>query len=177
MDEDTKMLRNCEICKDEKIDKIELDYLAENITGKEACRILNCSLYVFKNHIERHLKRDIAGALARNAPVLAKQVFDKTNEIIESCDRTLQMIKEVQKEWSDKKKPEWITAAVKLEQHLTTNVERLVKIQGEFKESSNLKVENLNIQVNNMGQELIEGMCPNCKENLAPKILKTLEKI
>jgi len=177
MNENTKVLRNCAICNHEKIDQIELDYLAENITGKEACETLECSAYVFKNHIERHLKRDIAGALAKNAPVLAKQVFDKTNEVIASCDRTLEMIEEVRQQWTQNRKPEWIAAAVKLEQHLSTNVERLMKLQGEFKESSNLKVENLNIQVNHMSQELIGGMCPKCKQNLAPKILATLEKV
>lgn len=175
MDEDTKLLRNCVICKHDEIDNIELNYLSENITGREACEILDCSMYVFKNHIDRHLKKDIAGVLSTNAPVLAKQVFDKTNEVIASCDRTLTLIDEVTKEWKSQKKPEWIAALVKLEQHLTTNVERLMKIQGEFKESSNLKVETLNIQVNNMGQELIEGMCPKCKQDLAPKILKTME--
>ena len=177
MDEDTKLLRNCVLCKHEDIEKIEIDFLNENITGKDACEQLKCSMYVFKNHIERHLKRDIAGELSNNAPVLAKQIFDKVNEVIASCDRSLEMIAEVNKEWKEKKKPEWITAAVKLEQHLTMNVERLMKIQGEFKESSNLKVETLNIQVNNMTQELIEGMCPQCKMNLAPKLLKTLEKV
>jgi len=37
-----------------------------------------------------------------------------------------------------------------------------------------MRVEQLNIQVNNMTQELIEGMCPACKQNLAPKILKVV---
>ncbi len=175
MNEERKVLRNCEICKSDNIEEIEIDYLNETLSGKECCEMLECSMYVFKNHIERHLKRDIAGALSRNAPVLAKQVFDKTNEVLASCDRTLDLIKEVKKEWNDKKKPEWISALVKLEQHLTLNIERLMKIQGEFKESSNLKIETLNIQVNTMSQELIEGMCPKCKKNLAPKLLKTLE--
>ena len=176
MDEETKLLRNCEICKSDHIEEIELDYLNENLTGKEACEMLNCSMYVFKNHIERHLKRDIAGALATNAPALAKRIFDKTNQLIESCDRTLEMIKDVQTEWKNKKKPEWVTAAVKLETVLSGNIERLQKIGGELRETSTLRIETLNMQVNTMSQELIEGMCPKCKERLAPKILKTLEK-
>lgn len=172
MDEEIKILRNCEICRSDKIEQVELDYLSENITGKEACEILQCSMYQFKNHIEKHLKRDIAGQLSSNAPVLAKKIFDKTNELIESCDRILATIGEVQNEWRNKKKPEWVSAFVKLETVLSGNIEKLQKIQGEFRESSTVRIENLNMQVNNMTQELIEGMCPRCKQELAPKILK-----
>lgn len=170
-----KILRNCDLCKSEQIEEIELEYLSENITGKEACELLDCSMYQFKNHIEKHLKRDIAGQLSSNAPVLAKRIFDKTNELIESCDRILKTIDEVQLEWRNKKKPEWVSAFVKLETALSGNIEKLQKIQGEFRESSTVRIENLNMQVNNMTQELIEGMCPKCKQELAPKILKIVK--
>jgi hypothetical protein len=174
MDVEINSLRNCDICKHDDIDQIEREFLGEQISGKEAGAKLGCSLYVFKNHIEKHLKRDVALSLSQNAPELSKRIFDKTNEIIESCDRTLEMIAEVRAQWRQNKKPEWIAAAVKLEQHLSTNVERLQKINGEFRESGTLRIENLNMQVNNMTQELIEGMCPNCKKKLAPKLLEQI---
>jgi len=175
MDEELKTLRNCDLCKHENIDKVELQFLGEQITGKEAAEILGCSLFQFKNHIEKHLKRDVALELSQNAPALCKRIFDKTNELIESCDRSLEMIGEVRKEWISKKKPEWIAAAVRLEQQLGSNIERLQKIQGEFRESGTLRIENLNMQVNNMTQELIEGMCQNCKHKLAPKLLEQIK--
>lgn len=169
-----KELRNCELCKHEDIEEVELAFLNENISGEEAARRLKTTRAKFKTHIERHLKKDIAGSLSANAPTLAKQIFDKTNQLIESCDRQLELITDVTKEWKDKKKPEWITALVKLETVLTGNIEKLSKINGELKESSSMKVEQMNIQVNNMTQELIEGMCPACKVKLAPKILKSV---
>jgi len=174
MDEEFPELRNCKICKHEKVEQVERDFLNEIITGKEAANILECTLYSFKNHVEKHLKRDIAGVLSVNAAPLAKQIFNKTNELISSCDRILQVLDEVIKEWENKKKPEWVTAFVKLETVLSNNIEKLTKIQGELRESSTMRVEQLNIQVNNMTQELIEGMCPACKQNLAPKILKVV---
>lgn len=175
MEKELPQLRNCEICKHENIDQIERDYLTDKITSREACTLLNCRFNTFKTHIEKHLKKDVAGILSINAPILAKQVFDKASELIESCDRVLSMIDEVQEEWKAKKKPEWVSAIVKLETVLSGNIERLTKIQGEFRESSVMKVEQLNIQVNNMTQELIEGMCSPCKERLAPKMLKIVK--
>jgi len=174
MNKEFPQLRNCAICKHEDIDDIEHDYLNENITGKEACDKLQCSYTSFKTHIEKHLKKDIAGVLANNAPILARRIFDKTNELIGSCDRTLAMIKDVQSEWQTKKKPEWVSNFVKLETVLANNIEKLTKIQGELRESSVMKVEQLNIQVNNMTQELIDGMCQACKQHLAPKVLKVV---
>jgi len=177
MDDKLPELRNCTICKSDKIDKVERDFLSDLITGKEACTILDCSMNSFKTHIEKHLKHDIAGVLSANAPMMAKRIFDKTSELISSCDRMLSVIKEVQIEWSQKKKPEWITALVKLETVLSNNIEKLTKIHGELRESSVMKVEQLNIQVNNMTQELIEGMCSACKQKLAPKILRVVGNV
>jgi len=174
MDEKFPELRNCTICKHDKIDQVERDFLNDLITGKESCIILECSMNSFKTHIEKHLKHDIAGSLSANAPMMAKRIFDKTNELIASCDRMLAAIGDVQVEWSSKKKPEWITALVKLETVLSNNIEKLTKIHGELRESSVMKVEQLNIQVNNMTQELIEGMCSACKQKLAPKILRVV---
>ncbi len=174
MDTELKVLRNCEICKHEEVDLIEREFFAEHISGAEAARRLNTTLAKFKSHIERHVARDVSGVISENAPMLAKQIFDKTNQLIESCDRTLELIKEATQEWKDKKKPEWISALVKLETVLSGNVEKLGKINGELRESSTMRVEQLNIQVNNMTQELIEGMCPACKTKLAPKILKSV---
>lgn len=174
MDVELKVLRNCEICKHEDVEIVEQEFLADNISGPEAARRLNTTLAKFKSHIERHVARDVSGVLSENAPMLAKQIFDKTNQLIESCDRQLELIQDVTKEWKDKKKPEWISALVKLETVLTGNIEKLSKINGELRESSTMKIEQLNIQVNNMTQELIEGMCPACKMKLAPKILKSV---
>ena len=168
------VLRNCKICKDDLIDDVERQFLAEQISGPEACVILGCTMGEFKRHIETHLKRDIALELSKNAGPLAKRIFDKTNELIDSCDRTLKMIKEVEQEWKDKKKPEWVNAAIKLEQTLSNNIERLSKITGELRESSTVRVENLNIQVNNMTQEMIENLCPMCQRTVAPKLVKLL---
>jgi len=167
-------LRNCVLCKHENIAEVELAFLHEEISGQEACRRLNCGASTFKNHIEKHLKKDIAGVLSENAPSLAKHIFNKTNQLIESCDRQLDLIEDVTKEWKDKRKPEWITALVKLEQNLRSNIDQLTKINGELRESSSMKVEQMNIQINNMTQELIEGMCPTCKARLAPVILKSV---
>jgi len=165
-------LRNCEICKHDHIDEIERQFLSEQITGKEAARLLDVGQSTFKNHIEKHLKKDIAIALSANAGPLAKRIFNKTNELIESCDRILDTIKDVTEEWKNKKRPEWVGALVKLEIVLGNNIERLTKIQGELRESSVMRIEQLNIQVNNMTQELIEGMCSSCKTRLAPRILE-----
>lgn len=175
MKEELPQLRNCEICKHERISEVERDYLAENITDREAITILGCKFNSFKTHLEKHLKSDVAGSLAENAPLMAKQVFDKGAEILESCDRTLDMITEVRKEWDNKKKPEWVSALVKLETLLANNVTSLTKLHGEFRESSVIKVEKINIQVNNMTQELMENMCVACKTKLAPKILKIVK--
>jgi len=172
MDNSLPELRNCEICKHDKIDQIERQFLSEQITGKEAAEILDVGQSAFKNHIEKHLKKDIAIALSSNAGPLAKRIFNKGNELIESCDRILETIKDVTKEWKDKKRPEWVGALVKLEIVLGNNIEKLTKMHGELRESSVMRVEQLNIQVNNMTQELIEGMCSACKQRLAPKILK-----
>jgi len=174
MDDKLPELRNCTICKHDRIDQVERDFLSELITGKEACTIIDCSMSAFKTHIEKHLKRDIAGSLSANAPLMAKRIFDKTGELISSCDRMLSVIKDVQIEWNDKKKPEWVNAMVKLEIVLSNNIEKLTKIHGELRESSVMRVEQLNIQVNNMTQELIEGMCSACKQKLAPKILRVV---
>lgn len=169
-----KLLRNCIICKHEDVESVERDFLGENINGFEAAQKLGCTLGQFKRHIDMHLKKDIAVQLSSNAPGLAKQIFDKTQQLIESCDRQLEMIKEVNKEWKDKKKPEWVSAAVKLEQALSTNIGQLSKINGELRESSSMRVEQMNIQMNNMSQELIDGMCMPCKQRLAPIILKSV---
>jgi len=174
MNEKLPELRNCKICKHEKVEEVERQFLSETLTGRESAEILDCTQSAFKNHIEKHLKRDIAGVLSANAGPLAKSIFNKTNEMIRSCDRVLLVLDAVLKEWKDKKKPEWVTAFVKLETVLSNNIERLTKIQGELRESSTMRVEQLNIQVNNMTQELIEGMCSACKQKLAPKILKVV---
>lgn len=174
MDEDLLVLRNCDCCKHEDIEKVELEYLGEAITGYEACKQLGVGFNAFKTHIEKHLKKDISALVSANAPALAKRIFDKGDQLLESCDRTLQMIKDVQREWQGSKKPEWITAAVKLESVVASNIEKLGKMQGEFKESGAVRIEQMNIQVNNMTQELIEGLCPSCKTNLAPKLLKSV---
>ena len=174
MDEETKLLRNCAICKHENIEEVELDFLNENIDGEDAAKKLNCSLGQFKRHIEMHLKKDIAGQVSVNAPMLAKRIFDKTNQLIASCDRQLSLIGEVNKEWRDKRKPEWVTALVKLEGVLTKNIEALSKINGEMREASTMRVDQMNIQINNMTQEIIAGMCEPCKLKLAPVILKSV---
>lgn len=168
------VLRNCEVCKHDDVEFIEREFLSEHITGAEAADALQTTQGKFKKHIESHLKRDIAGALAANAGPLAKRIFDKTNELIGSCDRMLVMISEVEKEWKDKKKPEWVNAAIKLEQTLSGNIEKLSKITGELRESSTIRVETLNMQVNNMTQEIIENMCPACKTKILPTLLKNV---
>lgn len=175
MNDNLPELRNCDVCKHEKCEEIELEYLGENITGEEACKTLKVSFAKFKTHIEKHLKKDISAIVSANAPALAKRIFDKTDQLIESCDRQLEMLAEVNQEWKSKRKPEWITAAAKLEQILTGNIEKLSKMQGEFKENGAVRIEQMNIQVNNMTQDLIEGMCPACKAKLAPKLLNTLD--
>jgi len=175
MDKKFPALRNCGICKHERVAEVERDFLSEKITPREATELLGCTFNGLKTHIEKHLKHDIAGSLSENAPILAKQIFDKGNEIIESCDRTLSLIKSVTKEYENKKKPEWVSAIVKLETLLSNNIANLTKMHGELRESSTIKVEQLNIQVNNMTQELIENMCLACKTKLAPKILKIVK--
>ncbi len=174
MDNSLPELRNCEVCKHDNIDEVERQFLSERITGKEAARLLDVGQSSFKNHIEKHLKSDIAISLSSNAAPLAKRIFNKTNELIESCDRVLDVIQDVTKEWKDKKRPEWVGALVKLEIVLGNNIEKLTKIQGELRESSVMRVEQLNIQVVNMTQELIEGMCSACKQRLAPKLLEVV---
>jgi len=176
MDNSFPELRNCEVCKHDKIDKVEQEFLSEMITGKEAAEILGVGQSKFKLHIEHHLKKDIAMALSANAGPLAKRIFDKGNELIGSCDRILETIHDVTEQWKDKKRPEWVTALVKLEIVLGNNIEKLTKMHGELRESSVIRVEQLNIQVNNMTQELVEGMCPACKQRLAPKILELVNR-
>lgn len=174
--------RSCELCLYEEIATYERAYInkekhVQDIIQELKFNGLDVTNYKWYKHIRAHVRPEVGIILAENAPVLANEAVDKIGECIEAIGKVKEQIEKVEVSLNSDADPSLIRAYTALHAEARHWLEILAKLQGEFKDVAAIKVNNLNIEYNNVVGTIMQEACPVCKakfaEKLAPQILKT----
>jgi len=167
----------CALCLYENIEEYEDDYIHKRQTVGEIVDTLkeagvDVSKTKFYNHIQHHLKTEAALIYSKNAELLASEVVDKVEELIQNIDNMRDKMEAIEHSINSEADPSMIKAYVSLAGELRKTVEILAKLQGEFNTSQHVHVNNLNIEYNTVVEQILQDACPQCKikftKTLAP---------
>lgn len=171
--DDIKLLqpeRPCAICRHSKIEKIELDYVQKRASISEVTATLDCSKWQWYHHVKYHLKPGVSDALSKNADFIANQVVDKTGDLMLSLERLQEKVNLVESQIDGNTEPAKIKAYASLETEIRNTVLALAKIQGDFKDTAYIQVNNITVQLNKIADVIMSEACPRCKPIFAQKL-------
>jgi hypothetical protein len=163
---------NCEICLMEGIESIELAYLDRDMTATQVMEKLNVKPYTWRNHINNHVKPQLAIQLA-NRTELADHVVDKVGEVIKGLEDLKDVMSLLKQNILNNPDPHQLKIYLSGLAEIRHYTETLQKLQGDFKESGKLQAQTINVQYNNLAGQILQDACPMCKK----KFLTTLEPI
>lgn len=169
--------RVCSICRDPKTPELEIKFADELITTKEICDILEIKPNQWYTHINYHLMPQVYETLASNREILAAKIVDKVGEGIEQLDRLKNNVKRAEKMLGTAPDPTMIKAYTTLEGELRKTLEYLGKLQGDFKDQSIIKANNITVEYNMVMGTILEEACPACKLKHAQSIPNVIKKV
>ena len=170
--------KGCSLCLYENIEEYEQDYVNRRRTVNEIIQGLRdenveVTKYGFYNHIRSHLKPEVALIFSQNAPLLAKEVVDNIGELIEEIERMKGKIEGLEASINAEAQPSMIKAYTGMVSEFRRMLETLAKIQGDFKGSAHIHVQNMHVEYSNVIAQVLQDACPNCRVKFA----KTLEPL
>ncbi len=159
--------------------QLEQDYADHKIIASDIVKDLDISVSTWYTHIKYHLTPQICQALSTNADVLALQIIDKQCELIEMLDVLGAEITKVQTEGDhnileDDKRMKALTGLLSEKRKI---IEVMAKMQGEYKDSTTIRANNINIEYNNLMGMVMQDACPMCKQKFATKIPNVIKVI
>jgi len=162
--------RPCEICRNPQATTLEKEYIEKRISTQDVIDSLGITKYAWYRHIKYHLKPGVAQAISDNSDVLANQIIDKTGELIEGLDRLKGKVEQIQVTITGDADPSKIKAYTALEAELRNTLLALAKIQGDFKDSAYIQVNNVTIELQKIGEIVMANACSKCKPVFAQKL-------
>ena len=169
--------RVCTICRDPKTPKLEIAFSDHTITTKEICETLEVQPNQWYKHINYHLMPQVYDTLATNREVLAAKIVDQVDKTIEALDRLEKNVKRAEKMLGTAPDPTMIKAYTTLEEQNRKTLEYLAKLQGEFKDQSIIKANNVTVEYNTVIGTVLEEACPNCKLKFAKSLPNIIKKV
>ena len=162
--------RPCEICRNPQATPLEREYVEKRLSTQDVIDKLGITKYAWYRHIKYHLKPGVAQAISDNSEFLATQIIDKTGELIESLDRLKAKVEQIHVTVTGDADPSKVRAYTALETELRNTLMALAKIQGDFKDSAYIQVNNISIELNKIGEMVMTHACPKCKPVFAEKL-------
>jgi len=161
---------SCDFCKIDNIGEYERKWLAKEISTSSILQALKIhSRQAWYNHMKYHVVGDAKLALADSAIELANTAVDKLEECIEIFDNLKQKAQSLENILANGADPATIRAYISLMAEIRAWLELLAKLEGTFKESSQIRAKTVNVQINNMMGDMLENLCNNCKLKFADK--------
>lgn len=167
----------CTICRDPKTPDLEIAFSEHTLATKDICEQLEITSSQWYSHINYHLMPQVYEALSTNREVLAAKIVDKVQESIEQLDRLKKNVKRAEKMLGTAPDPTMIKAYATLEGEMRKTLEFLGKLQGEFKDQSIIKANNVTVEYNTVIGTVLEEACPACKMKFAKSIPNVLKKV
>ena len=171
--DDIKLLqpeRPCEICRTPNIEKVEMAYVQKQLSTQEVITQFDCSKWKWYHHVKYHLKPGVASAMSKNADFLANQIVDKTGDLLESLERLQEKVNLLESQIDGNTEPAKIKAYTSMEAEIRNTILALGKIQGDFKDSAYIQVNNITVQLNKISDVIMSNACPKCKPIFASKL-------
>ena len=162
--------RPCEVCRTPNIEKVELDFIQKKMSTQEVITQLDCSKWKWYHHVKYHLKPGVAQAISKNADFLANQIVDKTGDLLESLERLQEKVNLIESQIDGNTEPTKIKVYTSMEAEIRNTVLALAKIQGDFKDSAYIQVNNITVQLNKISDIVMTNACPRCKPIFATKL-------
>lgn len=149
-----------------------MKYLDREMTSTQCIEELECKIYTWRNHINNHVKPQLAIQLA-NRSELVDHVADKIGEVIFGLDELKEIMAVMKKDLLVNPDVNMLKTYLGFLSELRHYTETLQKLQGDFKDTGKVNAQTINIQYNSLAGQILQDACPLCKK----KFLVTLAPI
>ena len=168
--------RPCELCVYQDIDKYERAYLDNTMTKRQIFAELtkefpDLNNYQWYNHMRNHVKPLVLAHANELAPELASDLVDMVGEMAGVIHRIKDKVEAYGEDIAPDTDPAKVKAWIAMESELGRMIERLGRISGDLKGVTKVQNQNITVNFNNMVEQIMQDVCPNCKVKLA----KTLD--
>jgi len=126
------------------------------------------------HHVRFNLKPQVALQVSKSVPDIANDVIDKYKECLEGLSRLRKVINRALD--APDLDPNILRVYVAAEKESRAYLETMHKLGQEFKESSNIHIENLNVEYSNVVNQVLQDACPKCKVKFAQTLEPLVKK-
>jgi len=155
---------------------IEIDYLEKRKTSSQCIELLDCKLYSWRNHINNHVKPQVAIQLADRSEI-TDHIVDKVGEVIGGLDDLKEVMKILKQQILANPDPIMLKTYLSALAELRHYTETLQKLQNEFKDNGNINVQNMHVEYNQLVGTIMQDSCPLCKSKFAVSLKDVIRKI
>jgi hypothetical protein len=167
---------NCELCiSDRDLTDLETRYLQREITTAYVVEQLGCKLYTWRTHINNHVRPAVALQLSQRTEV-TDNIVDKIGEVVSGLDDLKEVITMLKKTILSNPDPIMLKTYLQALAELRHYTETLQKLQGEFKDTGKINVQNMHVEYNQLVGKIMQDSCPKCKGVFAES-LKDIIKV
>lgn len=167
----------CELCiRDDDITKFELDYLNKDISAEQCIQQLGTKPYTWRNHIKNHVKPQVAIQLA-NRGELVDAIVDKVGEVVKGLDDLKDVMANLKQQVLTSSDPNLLKLYLAGLAEVRHHTETLQKLQGDFKDTGKINVQNMHIEYNALVGHIMQDSCPQCKAKFAVSLKDVIKKV
>jgi CO dehydrogenase/acetyl-CoA synthase gamma subunit (corrinoid Fe-S protein) len=170
------LVNNCELCIKEGIEEYETKYLDRELTASQCIERLQTKAYTWRNHINNHVKPQVALQLA-NRTELVDHVVDKVGETIRGLDDVKEVLSSMKQSILNSPDPQFLKTYLQALAELRHYVEALQKLQGDFQDTNKVNIQNMHVEYNNLVGHIMQDSCPKCKTKFAQTLKPVLENV
>jgi hypothetical protein len=167
----------CELCiRDDDISQMEIDYLEKTISAEQCIAQLGTKPYTWRNHIKNHVKPQVAIQLA-NRGELVDVIVDKVGEVVRGLDDLKEVMAGLKQQVLTSSDPNLLKVYLAALAEVRHHTETLQKLQGDFKDSGKINVQNMHVEYNQLVGSIMQYSCPKCKPVFADKLAGVIKKV
>ena len=167
---------SCELClSDDDITQYEMGYLDRTMTSTQVIEVLGCKLYAWRTHINNHVRPQVAIQLSERTE-LTDHIVDKIGEVVQGLDDLKDVISMMKKTILQNPDPIMLKTYLQALAELRHYTETLQKLQGEFRDTGKINVQNMHVEYNNLVGQIMQKSCHKCKGVFA-EALKDVIKV
>jgi hypothetical protein len=168
---------SCELCiRDDDITQIEIDYLNKDLSAEQCIHQLGTKPYTFRNHIKNHVKPQVAIQLA-NRGELVDVIVDKVGEVVRGLDDLKDVMAGLKQQVLNSSDVNLLKVYLAALAEVRHHTETLQKLQGDFKDTGKINVQNMHIEYNALVGHIMQDSCPQCKAKFAVSLKDVIKKV
>ena len=169
--------QTCELClREEDITAIEMGYLDKELTAVQCIERLNTKPYTWRKHIQNHVKPQVAIQLV-NRSEITDHIADKIGHVISGLDDLTELLATLKQQVLTSSDVNLLKVYLATLAEVRHHTETLQKLQGDFKETGKINVQNMHVEYNNLVGHIMQDSCPMCKAKFAVSLKDVIKKI